>query len=141
MPTPDGWRLPGEAALRPFAYPVAQYDRSEGFAAAGAPLAGGYLAITGGFVYRGSAVPALAGHYLCGDLVNGRIFHVPLSELRPGRQAPLRELTLTRGGGEVTLLGLMGARNRVDLRLGEGEDGAIYVLSKQDGMIRKLLVA
>ncbi|MFO1072776.1 MAG: PQQ-dependent sugar dehydrogenase [Geminicoccaceae bacterium] len=141
LPTPDGWRLPGEAALRPFAYPVAQYDRSEGFAASGAPLAGSYLAITGGFVYRGSAVPALAGHYLCGDLVNGRIFHVPLSELRPGRQAPLRELTLTRGGGEVTLLGLMGARNRVDLRLGEGEDGAIYVLSKQDGMIRKLLAA
>jgi glucose/arabinose dehydrogenase len=32
-------------------------------------------AITGGFVYRGSQFPALAGQYVCGDYVSGRLFH------------------------------------------------------------------
>jgi glucose/arabinose dehydrogenase len=30
--------------------------------------------ITGGFVYRGSRNPALAGHYVCADYVSGRLF-------------------------------------------------------------------
>jgi glucose/arabinose dehydrogenase len=30
--------------------------------------------ITGGFVYRGSKNPALAGHYVCADYVSGRLF-------------------------------------------------------------------
>ncbi len=32
-------------------------------------------AITGGFVYRGSQFPALAGQYVCGDYVSGHLFH------------------------------------------------------------------
>jgi glucose/arabinose dehydrogenase len=114
-------------ALRRFTYPVAQYDHSDG------------RAITGGFVYRGSRVPALIGHYLCGDIVNGRIFHVPVSQLRLGSRATLRELTLLRDGAPITLQTLVdGANGRVDLRFGQGEDGEVYILTKQDGMIRRL---
>ena len=32
-------------------------------------------AITGGFVYRGSMFPALAGQYVCADYASGRLFH------------------------------------------------------------------
>ncbi len=32
-------------------------------------------AITGGFVYRGSLYPALAGQYVCADYISGRLFH------------------------------------------------------------------
>lgn len=138
LPAVDGWRFPGETRLRPFTYPAAQYDRSEGLDATGRPIMAGWLGVTGGCVYRGRALPRLFGHYLCGDLVNGRIFHVPVDELRAGTPVRLRELTLTRDGRAVTLAGLVGARDRVDLRIGEGEDGSVYILTKQDGKIRKL---
>jgi glucose/arabinose dehydrogenase len=115
----------GDAA-KGFTYPVAQYDHGEG------------IAITGGFVYRGTAIPALVGHYLCGDIVNGRVFHVPVGDLVLGRQAELKELTLRRNGTEVTLRQLVGTTGRVDLRFGQGEDGGVFLLTKQDGKIRRL---
>lgn len=42
--------------------PVAEYDHSQG------------ASITGGYVYRGSNVPPLAGKYVYGDFVSGRIW-------------------------------------------------------------------
>jgi glucose/arabinose dehydrogenase len=33
--------------------------------------------ITGGFVYRGSTYPMIAGEYVCADYVSGRLFHFP----------------------------------------------------------------
>ncbi len=45
-----------------FIDPIHQYDHSQG------------LSITGGFVYRGKALPALAGQYLYGDFANGKIW-------------------------------------------------------------------
>jgi glucose/arabinose dehydrogenase len=139
LPADDTWQFPGDPTKRRFVYPVAQYDRSEAFDPKGRPFGSDRLAITGGFVYRGKAIPALVGHYVCGDLVNGRIFHVPSSQLRLGAVAQLKELTLKRGGRVVTLRQLVGNLARVDLRFGEGEDGELYVLTKQDGVIRKLL--
>ena len=119
--------LPDDDATRGFTYPVAQYDHDEG------------RAVAGGFVYRGTAVSALAGHYLFGDIVNGRVFHVPVGELRPGARATIRELSFRKGGAPVTLKALVGGSNgRVDLRFGQGEDGEVYILTKQDGKIRKL---
>jgi hypothetical protein len=102
---------------------VAQYDRDEG------------AAITGGFVYRGSEVPELAGRYVFGDIVNGRIFHLDADALESGRPTEIEELTLLRDGQPITLLDLVDAP-RADLRFGQDEDGEIYVTTKQDGMIR-----
>ncbi|MDX1546094.1 MAG: PQQ-dependent sugar dehydrogenase [Rhodothermales bacterium] len=42
--------------------PVAEYGRSEG------------ISVTGGYVYRGADVPALAGRYVYGDFGSGRIW-------------------------------------------------------------------
>ncbi len=39
--------------------------------------------VTGGFVYRGRALPSIAGQYLFGDWVNGRIWSVPLDDHSP----------------------------------------------------------
>ena len=47
----------------------------------------GLSAITGGFIYRGTEIPALRGHYILGDIVTGRVFHVPLTALKLGRQS------------------------------------------------------
>jgi glucose/arabinose dehydrogenase len=131
--------LPDDDASFGYVYPVAQYDHDEGETREGTPIAKGRVAITGGFVYRDVAIPALAGQYLFGDLVNGRVFHVALVELVPGRLATIHEVTLTRNHVPVTLQQLVGTTGRVDLRFGQDERGAIYLLTKQDGAVRKLV--
>ena len=45
--------------------PITEYGRDLG------------ASVTGGFVYRGSAVPDLVGWYVYGDFVSGRIFAIP----------------------------------------------------------------
>ncbi len=49
--------------------PIVEYDHSQGFS------------ITGGYVYRGTALPALAGKYLYGDFGTGRIWAIPTTNL------------------------------------------------------------
>jgi hypothetical protein len=117
---------------------VAQYDHDDVVNQAG------LSAICGGFVYRGSAVPSLVGQYLFGDLVVGRIFHVPAASLQLGSQATVHELTLVCGKQTVTLFDLVGTSSvdgRVDLRFGEDEAGEMYVMTKQDGVVRRIVTA
>ena len=53
------------------AWPVAVYPHSEG------------CSVTGGYVYRGSAVPALRGRYVYGDFCSGRIWSLHTGGGRP----------------------------------------------------------
>ena len=61
-----------------------------------------------------------------------------MADLRLGAQATLKELTLLQNGVETTLMAIAGVGDRVDLRFGQDELGEIYVLTKQDGKIRRL---
>ena len=54
-----------------FTDPVTEYDHSAG------------SSVTGGYVYRGAAIPDLVGWYLFGDFVSGRLFAIP-GDSRPG---------------------------------------------------------
>ena len=94
--------------------------------------------MAGGFVYRGEAIPELRGRYVFGDIPTGRVFHVPVDELRQGRQAEVRELTLLDDGRDATVLDLVDGDDRADLRLGRDEDGELYLISKQDDSVRAL---
>jgi hypothetical protein len=98
-------------------------------------------AITGGFVYRGRAIAPLQGKYLFGDIVTGRIFCAEAATLVNGRLAPFAEIRLRYLGRERSLLEILGGDSRADLRFGMDERGEIYVLTKRDGMIRKLSIA
>ena len=116
----------------PFVYPVAQYDHDEG------------LAVGGGFVYRGSRVPALADKYLFTDFPRGRLFAIDADGLVAGQPADILEVRLTFDGVERELADVAGYPNtyrpglRVDSRLGIDHDGELYLLTKGDGWIRKL---
>lgn len=125
-------------------FPAAQYDHLDG------------SAIAGGFVYRGSMIPKLYGKFVYGDIVNGRMFYSDVDEMIASEQdefiattAPVHELFLTRDGSPVLLSDLvldkLGIptlpRDRHDLRFGQTSDGEIYVITKQDGMIRQLVGA
>lgn len=126
--------LPDDDASFGFTYPVAQYDHDD------PSFTSDRNAVVGGYVYRGSAVPELFGHYLFGDLVNGTIYHVPVDELRLGEQAEFKQLNLLVDGEPTTLLDLVG-ESRADLRFGQGEDGEVYITTKRDGEIRALASA
>ena len=73
-----GWRLyegnepfnnPDNRPASDFVAPVITYDHDQG------------CSITGGYVYRGSALPALAGQYLYADFCSGRVW--ALSQIGP----------------------------------------------------------
>jgi glucose/arabinose dehydrogenase len=78
--------------------PVAEYGRSEG------------SSVTGGYVYRGQAIAGLAGRYVFGDFVSGRIWHIA------GDTQPTAQIT----GGFASGLSISS--------FGEGNDGEIYVV-------------
>jgi glucose/arabinose dehydrogenase len=64
---PDDRKPSGPGRL---VFPVAEYDHDEG------------CSVTGGYVYRGRAVPGLRGRYVYGDVCSGRLW-----SLRAGRDS------------------------------------------------------
>lgn len=146
--------LPTGHASDSFLYPVAQYDHNNNILS----TSGGSVAIVGGSVYRGSAVPQLTGMYLFGDFGSnpGPIFAVDVDDLverddftnlddfNDGLLAPFAEVQLTDGGVEKTLVEIISdelgsPQGRSDLRFGVGPDQEIYVLNKRDGVVRKIV--
>ena len=120
-----------------FVFPAAEYDHSDGYA------------VTGGFVYRGKALPQLIGKYIFGDIVSGDIFYADADALESGKDAKIYRLRLFYRGKEMPMRtpqqdtgpagkGIVGDNSRADLRFGIDQDGEIYVLTKADGMIRRL---
>jgi glucose/arabinose dehydrogenase len=79
--------------------PVTEYDRTLG------------ASVTGGFVYRGVAVPDLVGWYLFGDFVSGRLFAVPADSV-PGTEP---EVLLETGLGIAAF--------------GESVDGELFIVN------------
>lgn len=101
-----GWRLrEGRAAYdarQPAAYlpltePIHDYPRSAG------------MSITGGFVYRGAALPQMFnGRYFFADYVAGRVFTIGVSLNETQEATAVGELELTTNLGGATELGLIG---------------------------------
>jgi mono/diheme cytochrome c family protein len=130
------------------AYPVIAYPHTS---------AGGD-AIAGGFVYRGTRVPALKGKLLFGDITTGRIWYAEMADVLraddgdPATLAPIHEIDAglrrivedtyrARGGQGVSLPGAaaVSGRGRVDLRFAEDSAGELYIMTKSDGMIRQVV--
>jgi mono/diheme cytochrome c family protein len=130
-------------------YPVIEYPHNRDT---------GGDAIANGFVYRGKLAPRLRDKLVLGDITTGRIWYANRSDVlaaddgNPMTLAPLhemdaglRELTAEtyrkRGGKGQTLPGgaMVAGRGRVDLRFAQDNDGELYILTKSDGMIRKVV--
>ncbi len=111
-----------------YLYPVAQYDHDEG------------NAIVGGGVYQGSQVPPLQGKYIFGDIVNGRIFFADTQEMKLGQQAPVYALSLRlKDQTETTDFQTLAGVERVALRIGEDSQHRLYLFTKSDGMLYRVI--
>ncbi len=123
----------GDAATTGFAYPVAEYMH---YSPAG-------NAVTTGPVYRGAAIPGLAGRLLFSDFVNGVPYTLDADNLPAGGSAGVTELRLRSNGVEQSFLDIIHQVNssagRADLRFGTDARGNIYFLNKQDGVIRRIV--
>ena len=143
--------LPVDHPNDDYLYPVAQYDHQ------GNGITGS-AAIVGGPVYRGSQIPALSGTMFFADFATnpGPIFAVHVGQLverddlddieslSGGRLSPFEEVLIRDGGVDVTFreilresTGLFGLQ-RTDTRWGVGPAGEIFVLNKQDGLVRRI---
>ncbi len=121
-----------------FVYPVAAFDHDPppGFPCS----ADSGHAISGGQVYRGN-LPGLAGKYVFGDLVDGRVFWTQANEMRQetGREATLHEMQLYDTGGRRLRMTDFADDARVDLRFGADGDRNLYLLAKANGKIWKVV--
>lgn len=122
-------------------YPVVEYGQLD-------PLLQTQSAITGVYVYRGSAIPQLANLVLFGDFPSGEIFYIQADTLPGGGQDAIRRILLHDGGESKTLLKVIQEKNvtqgkppvtRADLRFGAGPNGQVFLLNKHDGTIRLLV--
>jgi len=122
-------------------FPVVEYDQIDDILAPSS-------AVTGVVVYRHDRLPDLRGRILFGDFPTGEIFHFDADDLPDGGQEAIRRLLLLDGGEEKTFLQVIRETNeaqgrspatRTDLRFGEGPDGRVFLLNKQDGVIRELV--
>lgn len=110
-----GWRvMEGTHCFHPstdcqttsFILPVSEYFHDKG-----------RCSITGGYVYRGQAVPGLVGAYLYGDFCSGEIFALPKSErINEPRQILKSSLLISSFGEDAT--------------------GELYVLDHKGGVYR-----
>jgi glucose/arabinose dehydrogenase len=91
--------------------PVAEYDHAVG------------ESVSGGFVYRGSRYPALAGRYVFGDFISHRLWSIPAD-------TPAGSVLAVTGGTD-TGFGIPG--------FGVGADGELYVLSYSPGAVYHVL--
>lgn len=69
FPNPDSLTVTGLMSAVTPVYPVAGYSHRDGDA------------IAGGFVYRGTLMPALYGKYVFGDITTGRLFYSDFAEM------------------------------------------------------------
>ncbi len=104
--------------------PIAEYWHSEG------------VALGSGFLYRGSALPALYGEYLLADIVEGRIFYFNPAIVMPGTQAVLQSLNLTEAGVPLDLYSAY--YPRADARLAELPNHEPLLITKLSGQVFEL---
>ncbi|GMA30299.1 PQQ-dependent sugar dehydrogenase [Litorihabitans aurantiacus] len=129
-----------DAEVNDFTYPVAAYDHNRDPGQTGD--AG--VAVNGGFVYRGD-IEALQGKYLFTDLVRGWVLSTEADEMvrnagDPADLAEISELKVFVDGEETTFQELVGD-TRVDLRFGSDGENQLYLVSKADGKIWKVVGA
>ncbi len=97
----------GCGARDQYTFPVAEYGHDEG------------QSITGGYVYRGNAIPGLRGTYLYADYVEGKVWALPAEGGTPTLRAANPGLSIAS--------------------FAEGNDGELYLLSYGDGTIHKIV--
>jgi len=129
--------LPGNDSTFGYDYPVAAYDHDPAPGTSCTADVG--RAIVGGFVYRGSAFPALQGKYVFGDIVQGWVFYTNEAQMvRGGALAPLYRMNIYNSSNQLVTMKTLAGDDRVDLRFGMDRNGDLYLMAKANGRLWKV---
>lgn len=85
--------------------------------------AAGDSSVTGGYVYRGASIPDLAGVYVFGDFVSGRVW--TLSRNAQGQWIRSADPALSMGGGNLSAFG-------------QSQDGELWVVRYSTGEVARI---
>lgn len=118
--TPPATCASTDADGNPLIDPIVEYSHT---AESGAPIG---VAVIGGYVYRGSAIPSLNGQYIFGDYSAG--FDAPAGRIFAAEENAagawtMRELSIAGYGN--------GSLGRFVLGFGQDTNGEVYVLTTQ----------
>ncbi|HEX9785451.1 MAG TPA: hypothetical protein VGA56_22300 [Opitutaceae bacterium] len=93
----------------------------------------------GSFSLHTGPFEALRGKYVFGDIVNGQLFFMKMNAALTDRT--IYELHIVRNGAPTSIKALAQAE-RAHLRLGyDNRTGDLFILTKDDGMVRKVTAA
>jgi len=109
-----------------FLNPVIQYDHDEG------------NAVSGGYFYWGKKIPSLKGKYIFGDIARGTLFMADEAQLEQGKAAPLQKVNLVVNGTPTSFQEIR-PNERVDLRFGQDHKGDLYVFTKSNGKVYRVM--
>ena len=109
-----------------YTYPVIQFDHDEG------------NAVSGGYAYAGNKIPLLKNKYLFGDIPRGTLFYSNVADLIEGKQAPIYKIDVELNAVK-TSFGKLSDAQRVDLRFGEDSDGELFIFTKSNGKVYKVI--
>jgi uncharacterized repeat protein (TIGR03806 family) len=116
-----GWRRmegthcynPGTNCMLPgMILPLAEYSHTLG------------CSVTGGFVYRGTAIPSLVGTFIYGDYCSGRIWGLSYDSMGN----PQANVLIDASGHSIS-------------SFGEGNDGELYLVALDNGNLYKIVEA
>lgn len=122
------YALPVEYNKYHFTNPLAMYDHDEG------------LAICGGYEYTGTSIEQLKGKFIFGDIVRGRVFYINTADIKTGKMLPIEESRITLDGKPTSLKDICQC-TKVDMHYGRDARGDIYILTKPDGKLYKMVNA
>ncbi len=91
-------------------------------------------------VIAGKAITQLAGKFIFGDIPSVKLFYVNMADMKQGKQAPIYEWTISIYGTLKTFKELCG-NDMVGLRFGRDARGELYILTKADGKMYRLVSA
>lgn len=122
-------------------WPLVEFDHSD-------PLFQRQVSVTGVMVFRDDSIPQLQNKMVFADIPSGELFYVNADAPLNGGQSAIRRILLNDDGSNKTMLELVRGANaaagwspasRVDLRFGFGPRQELFLLNKQDGIIRLLV--
>lgn len=102
-------------------YPIAAYGHSWG-----------YAGNSGGFVYQGKLIPALKDKYVFGDIPSGKLFYFDVND-------PIVKEWRVSFHNKVVPLTEICSSKRVDLHFGRDPSNELYILTKADGKIYRMV--
>lgn len=105
--------------------PVAQFDHDEA------------KAIAGGYEYLGS-IPELKGKFLFGDIPVGNLYYIFTKDIQAGKQAKVYEWQVSLDC-KIIRLKDFSKKDRLELHFGRDAKGEIYIMTKADGKLYKLV--